>query len=655
MAGPVLDKEIELYRSLMDEPTEYEEGFGAISIIAGLFIGFVMLPGAIYLSLVAGQSLGPAAQWTTVILFTEIARRSFVRLNAKQIYILLYVAGALANGGVFAGKIWDSYFVGSPAARSLGLSDQIPRWVVPAADSPALLQRTFFHPDWYLPIGLLLLGQIISRMNWFGAGYALFRITSDVERLPFPFAPIGAQGAMALAESTTKTETWRWRMFAIGSMIGLVFGLFYVGIPTLTGAVLQKPLQLIPIPFVDLTRNTEHFLPATPTGFVCDLGSVLGGFVVPWFAAVGSFAQAVISLALCPALFRMGVLKHWRPGMDTIETSFANSIDFFLSTGIGIAFAIAAIGIYSVISSIIRERRAQSGAVEGGSGSWRPPPGRGDIPLWIAIGLFVTSTLIYVVLSWRLVPRFPILWVIFFGFIFTPINSYIDARMLGMVGQWVTLPYVKQGVIILSGYKGVDIWFAPIPDFQHGGMASQFRVIQLTGTKFTSVIKAELLILPITVGCSLLFWQFIWRLAPIPSVSYPFAQKMWHLQALQQGLWLTATTSGHSLFRQAFYVPYVFGGFGFGIVAFVVLSALRLPTMLVYGFVQGLGTMPHGVFPMMLGAVLSRFYFERRYGQKRWKQYAAVLNAGFACGMGLIGMGTVAVALIAKSVSQLPY
>ena len=41
-----VDEELELYRGLMDEPTEFEEGFGGITIIGGLFIGFVMLPGA---------------------------------------------------------------------------------------------------------------------------------------------------------------------------------------------------------------------------------------------------------------------------------------------------------------------------------------------------------------------------------------------------------------------------------------------------------------------------------------------------------------------------------------------------------------------------------------------------------------------------------
>ena len=655
MAEPHLDAELELYRGLMEEPTEYEEGFGAITLIGALFVGFVMLPGTIYLGLVAGQDLGPAAQWTTIILFTEVARRSFMTLSKQQIYILLYVAGAMSSGGVFAGPIWNAYFVGSPAARGLGIADQIPRWVVPAADSSAILQRTFFHPDWVLPISIMMLQVVVGRFNWFGLGYALFRLTSDIERLPFPFAPISAQGAMALAESTTKSETWRWRMFSIGSMIGLIFGLFYVGVPILTSAVLQKPLQLIPIPWVDLTRNTERYLPATPTGFVPSLGPLLSGFVVPWWAAVGGWIQVGLGLVLCPALFRLNVLTSWRPGMDTIETSFANSIDFFLSAGIGIAFGIAAVGIYSVATALIRRSREERAPTESAEARWSPPPGRGDVPLWICLGMWALSTVVYIVLCWKLIPRFPLLWVVFFGFIFTPINSYIDARMIGMVGQWISLPYVKEGVIILSGYKGVDIWFAPIPTFQHGGTAFQFRVVQLTGTRFGSLIKAEFVIMPLSAILSFVFYQLIWKLAPIPSAAYPFAQKMWHLNALQSGLWLTSTTTGNSLFKRAFYPPYVVGGFLFTTISFTILSLLRAPTMLVYGFAGGLGQMPHYAFPTAVGVLLSRYYFEKRHGQKRWKLYAAVINAGFLCGMGLVAMGSMAVKLISTSVSQLPY
>ena len=96
-------------------------------------------------------------------------------------------------------------------------------------------------------------------------------------------------------------------------------------------------------------------------------------------------------------------------------------------------------------------------------------------------------------------------------------------------------------------------------------------------------------------------------------------------------------------------------GYAFGVGSYALLSAFRLPTLLVYGVMRGLGQIPHGLFPEMVGALVSRYYFEKKHGQKRWKQYATVLSAGYACGTGLIGMGSVAIAMVQKSVSQLPY
>jgi len=551
--------------------------------------------------------------------------------------------------------MWEQYFVRSPAARGLGIAHQIPDWVVPGPDSEAILKRTFLHPDWYYPTAILLIGVVLSRLNWFGLGYVLFRITSDYERLPFPFAAITAQGSTALAETTTKTETWRWRVFSIGAMVGLVFGAFYVGVPTITGVIMTKPLTLLPIPWVELTRNTEHALPAVATGFVTDLGIIIAGFVVPFWAVVGSFIAAIGTFFLNPYLYRTGVLQEWTPGMDTIQTQFANLIDFYFSANMGISFGVAIIGIVGILAHVHRNRKAdQSGEVRE-KGTMAGIPGRGDISLWIAIGLFAVSTLGYVILCRHLVPNFSILWIIFFGFIFTPISSYIDARMQGLTGQWVQIPMVKEGVIILSGYKGVDVWFAPIPEFDHGSRAQQFRVLELTGNKVVSLIKAELLILPIVVFCSLLYWQFIWRLAPVPSVNYPYAQKMWYQAALNRGLWLTATLTDRSLFHYAFKWPLVVGGFVFCVSSFTFLSVMKLPTLLVYGVVRGLGPLPHSIFPEMIGALLSQYYFGPRFGMRRWKQYATVLSAGYACGMGLIGMGAVAFALIGQSVSQMPY
>ena len=65
--------------------------------------------------------------------------------------------------------------------------------------------------------------------------------------------------------------------------------------------------------------------------------------------------------------------------------------------------------------------------------------------------------------------------------------------------------------------------------------------------------------------------------------------------------------------------------------------------------------MPHFLLPEIFGALLGRYYFEKRFGQKEWRQYAPVLAAGFACGMGLISMIAIAAALIKQSIAQLPY
>ena len=68
---------------------QFEDGFGAKAIVGALFVGFIMMPGALYLGLVAGQGLGPAAVWVTIVLFAEIMRRSFLPMKKQEIYVLL--------------------------------------------------------------------------------------------------------------------------------------------------------------------------------------------------------------------------------------------------------------------------------------------------------------------------------------------------------------------------------------------------------------------------------------------------------------------------------------------------------------------------------------------------------------------------------------
>jgi hypothetical protein len=214
---------------------------------------------------------------------------------------------------------------------------------------------------------------------------------------------------------------------------------------------------------------------------------------------------------------------------------------------------------------------------------------------------------------------------------------------------------VREGTFILSGYRGVDIWFVPIPYADHGRRAQLFREVELTGTRFSSILKAELLVLPLSLVCGFVFWSLIWRMGPIPSPAFQYAQTYWHLIALRQCLWYSSTLGGDSLFHEAIKGVWVAGGFGFAGSAFLLLSWFRLPVSLIYGFVRGLSALPHLLIPELAGALIARYALEKRFGERTWRQYAPVLFAGYACGMGLIGMSSVAIALISKSVTQVLY
>ena len=649
------DKELAEYRDLLPTPTRFEEGFDWKTIVGAVFIGFLMMPGSMYLQLVIGSGIGPAARWVTIILFAEIAKRAYTELKQQEIFLLYYMAGA-AMASPFHGLLWNQYLVQSDAAKMLGLTDLIPLWVAPGPDSDSLLARTFLHRDWLVPILLLVGSQIVQRIDHFGLGYALYRVTSDVEKLPFPMAPVGALGTMALAESTEDRKTgWKWRVFSIGGMIGLAFGAIYVLFPVVSGLVFTEPVRLIPIPWADFTRNTEAWLPAVATGIQFDLGLVFTGMVLPFWAVIGGLVGLLITIVANPILYSHGILHRWRQGMGTVDTVFANNFDFYMSFGIGLGLAIGVIGIWQVAKSL------RQGGVGGAAykALFTTNKARGDINFWVSIAIYVFSTLAYIGLCLWLVPQFPWLFFVLYGFIYTPLISYITARMEGIAGQFVSLPLVREASFIAGarffGYQGIEIWYAPIPIHNYGKATVDFREIELTGTSLRGIIKAEIVVFPVVMVASLLFSQFIWQLAPIPSASYPYAQELWHLQALNTLLMQTSTLEGNSLFFQALNGWYVSAGLGLGLVVYMLLMIFGLPVLLVYGIVRGLGqSVPHGLILEVVGALVGRYYFLKLYGA-RWRQYAPVLLAGFSCGMGLMGMFAMGATLILKSLGKLAY
>jgi hypothetical protein len=371
-----------------------------------------------------------------------------------------------------------------------------------------------------------------------------------------------------------------------------------------------------------------------------------------------------------PILYKFGYFPTWRPGMSVLDTSFATSFDFWLSVGAGIALAVAGVGIWQLARMLKRREVAVMASdmelllgKEGILRFGKPdvtkraiPKDRGDFPVWIAITAFLVSTAGYVYLCHILVPRFP-LWILcFFGFIWTPIASYISARMIGLTGNGVYFPYVREGSFVLSGYKGVDIWFAPIPLNDYGGVAAFFKQLVLTRTKFTAIIKAELLMCPISIIFSFVFWGFLWHLTSIPSYAFPFANKLWPFNARTSSLWYTATSEGRAWLLEALKWPWVGFGFGFGWVLYWIVVLMKWPIFLFYGFIGGVNNQVGG-WPALslMGALLGKFWLAPRYGEERWYRWVPVLCAGFACGMGLISMLAVGITIIQGTVVTKPF
>ncbi len=660
------DKEIQQYRDLMEVPDQFVSGFGIKTVVAALMLGFLMVPGSIYLTLVVGGgTMASAARWVTVILFAEVARRSMSTLRQQEIFVLFYMTGVALGGqlqgGVMTQLIWNQYLVRSDLVAAMGVD--IPSWVAPSREIIEAHGRTFFTREWAVPIVFLAGMFILQRIDGFGLGYALYRLTSQVEKLPFPMAPVGALAVTALAEERDKSQRWRWRCFSIGGVLGLIFGFLYIGMPAITG------ITLIPLPWLDLTSSvsTEKGLAAVPFNIAFDAGMILTGMVLPFWAVVGGFLAFVIQLVLNPILYRNGVLTSWQPGMNMVSTLFSNYVDFYLSFGIGLALAIFLYSLYTIGRSLLtlsRQRRAEGLATSGeGTGTilWRELNGtnkeRGDMSFVAGIAIYLFSTFTYIAISRLLIPDFP--WLFFLGFalIYQPMISYVNAKLEGMVGQAVSIPMVREVAYILSGYKGSAIWFAPIPLTDYGSQARTFREMELTGTRLSSLIKTEFLVIPVVIVCSLLFSQFIWQLGEIPGESFKYAQEFWDYVAMQTALQITATSEGSSMFLEALKFDLIGWGAGIGLVMFLILNFLGLPTFLVFGAVRSLGgnITPGSLYLELAGALIGRFYLEKKFGHKFFKQYVMILGAGFGAGMGLVGMAAVAIALIAKNASSIGY
>jgi hypothetical protein len=652
----------------------FRSGFTHRVVLGAVFIGVIMLPGLIYMGLVVGTDVGAGAEWVTVLLFLELTRRGYKVLRRQELYMILHTAqtltammgGVMLSGGVFAFLIWHRYLKASEAYRNFNLTERMPQWFSPSLE--VLKNRTFIQEAWLPAIVVAVVAMLLTRIQHFGLGYLAYRLTADVERLPFPLARVGAEGATALAESEEKRkESWRWSVFSTLAVVGMVWGMLYMGVPSLSSALFGTPVELIPIPFLDLTQYTESFLPSGAWAVGFNIGLMLMAFVLPWRVVVGSAVTCLLCQAVAPPLlYRWGIHRQWQMGFSALDTQIANGLDLWMSVGIGGALSVAVTGLWMAFRAGRGRKRAGQPRYNW-KALWHPPPGRGDWPTWVAVLLFLTSATGFVVLCNGLLnlgwlggfpkppgERFPLWILLAFSFLWTPITTYIHARLAGITGRHMPVRYVRQGAFLLSGYEHPDLWVAPVPVRDYGGPAMRFKQVELTRTKFTSVIKAEALSLVILTAAGFLYWSYLLNLGPIPSENYPFAQEIWPFLAKNAALWTSALSEGNDQIRSAIKPEVIVGALAVFTLLFGALSLLGIPLAYYFGAVGGVGQFPYIAVAMLIGLVL-RVIVARRLGKEKLSRYSPVMLAGFAAGFGMAGMIVVAIVLMKYAITALQY
>jgi hypothetical protein len=161
-------------------------------------------------------------------------------------------------------------------------------------------------------------------------------------------------------------------------------------------------------------------------------------------------------------------------------------------------------------------------------------------------------------------------------------------------------------------------------------------------------------VLPVVIVSTIVFSQFIWNIAPVPSSAFPWARQWWEPIAFRQAVIYSSTMPGgeHGPFFEAFRVEYILAGLLLALALYGGLSYFGLPVLFVYGIIRGLDqSLPDVIIPQFIGALLGRYYFAQRFGDN-WPQYRVVFFAGFSCGVGLVMMLSLGLVFMSKSVFQ---
>ncbi len=124
---------------------------------------------------------------------------------------------------------------------------------------------------------------------------------------------------------------------------------------------------------------------------------------------------------------------------------------------------------------------------------------------------------------------------------------------------------------------------------------------------------------------------------------------------VQEGDEKSEKSFSDSEFAKALHPKIMASGAGITVVLFFIFSLFGLPVMFIFGMIRGFGQLPHIMVLEVVGALIGRYYFQKKFGSQNFLRMAPTLLAGYFTGVGLIGMVTIAMNLIKNAVSSAPF
>jgi len=627
----------------MDEKTEieFQSGLTWRSFLAALYALCIFAPAAIWLSLTTiGVSFLGAVQISIILFFVEFTRFSGRPLT-KQEATIMFLVSSLVSSSEFIMMIYREYFVHSPIAVMFGLRNEVPSWWAPPTTSEVWGLRTFWHPDWLIPIGLWALLQILAVAG--ALCYALMarEIYIEGERLPFPIQEINAR----MIEVLTERKEESLAVLSISAVISLIYGIFLYSIPAISMAAGYN-ITFIPIPWVDLTHDLEVFMPGASFGVATDIILIGLGLVLPPVVSISMLVGSILRFVIINWLtVHLGVTiwaEHWTPGMNLTKIFQESTLYLWACPIIGMGFAVGLAPLLTRPKIAIDAFKALAGKVKVTQERISGKP----VSPKILFSMLITVGITFILIYYSLVPEYP-LWALFvWEFPLQFVMMLVTVRLLGETGMVITMPNMPQILTLASGYEGVRGWFLPFTIHPGTMWTMNLKMCQLTKTEISSWIKAYFLVFPIALLMGALYVSAFWAIAPIPSAMYPAPAIMWPVQAMYQALWIKRPAQ--------FWKPDLI------IYSFIIMlgfcasvSILNLPISTA-GLLAGVTTPIPSMLTIFLGTIIGKI-MACRLGREVYDKYKQTLAAGLMLGEGIaiiIGSGG---ALILRSIWTEPF